>query len=571
MPIYDETSEGGAVGGGIASAKVVYTPNLISAGAVGGGDALSSLSSPVFSTSFSGGSVGGGSAIVTASYDTIASGGSIGGGEGVLTVDYYYFPDGGEVLTGGESLTSFSLQFDLELEWQTRASIEIDKEFSWNTGLLPLRWYRVQGCCVFPTAAGDGIGEGQRGGCDVTGIQNDDASCVGATGKQQFIQNLVGSSVSDICQQLTNSRLNWEICSIKQWSRPADGRLVEPDDQCNTLTEVPYCEIPECLNFCVQTNSITNIGVTTYAIESFDSYVASGGATTGGEAITSVDGGSGTGQSFFEYISDGGETLTGGEALTSSSWDNDLLTTIGVTTYIQNLEAVFGAGVEGPALELSTQLIGTSCGSCDSMPLVLYLFHNLENESVLLNYMQRNGLELPNPLPMHYSARLQSWVSNFHMTGTSDDNFGSQESWRFSFEWACISSFGGDELGSSSWKFSMLVVRKNEFSTIDFDTRALIIFPPEQICSKSQNLGFDFSFKFNTLTKYVSNDSDIVPNTTLLTDNIGLFKSKFWTKSPNFTIRLSKNNISTAVARQDIYPIFPQALSEGATSPFITR
>jgi len=527
MPIFDEIGSGGSIGGGDAGVLATYTPDAIVAGAVGAGSAA-------------------------------------------LTVAYFYFPDGGEVLTGGEALSDFSPQFDLVLEWQTRATIEIDKEFSWNTGLLPLRWYRVQGCCVFPTAAGDGIGR-QSGGCDVTGIQTDDIKCVGATGKQQFIQNLVGSSVSDICQQLSDSRLNWEICSIKQWSRPADGSLVPPDDQCNDLKEVPYCEIPECLNFCIHTNSITNIGVTTYVIEAFASYVGSGGALTGGEALTSIVGGGGTEQSFFEYISDGGEVLTGGEALTSSSWDNDLLTTIGVTTYVENLEAVFGAGTDGPELELQTQVIGTSCGSCNSMPLVLYFFHNLVNESVLLNYMQRNGLELPNPLPMHYSSRLQSWVANFHMTGTSDDNLGSRETWRFSFEWSCVSSFGGNELGSSSWKFSMLVVRKNEFTGTDFDTRALVIFSPEQICLTTQNLGFDFSFKFNTLTKFVSNDSDIVPNVTLLTDTIGLFKSKFWTRTPNFTVRLSKANISNAVQRQDIYPIFPQAVSEGATTSFITR
>jgi hypothetical protein len=106
----------------------------------------------------------------------------------------------------------------------------------------------------------------------------------------------------------------------------------------------------------------------------------------------------------------------------------------------------------------------------------------------------------------------------------------------------------------------MLVVRKNEFSGIDFDTRNVVIFPPEQICLTNQNLGFDFSFKFNTITKFVSSDSDIVPDTTLLTDNIGLFKSKFWAKTPNFTIRLSRGNTSTAVQRQDIYPIFPQVV-----------
>lgn len=495
MPTYDETSEGGSVGSGSAEVMVYYSPDLIAAGAIGGG-------------------------------------------------------------------TAFSYQFDLEIQWNTRATIEIDKEFSWNTGILPLKWYRVQGCCVYPTAAGDGITQdgdqdgntSQAGGCDVIGIQTDDVKCVGALGKQQFIQTLVGTSVSDICNQLTDSKLNWEICSIKQWSRPADNRLVSSDDDCNTLIDVPYSDIPECINFSVKTSSLTKIGVTTYVIEFLFFHTSSGGATTGGEALIVFVGESN--QSFFEYISEGGNTLTGGEALTYSSWDNDLLTLMGVSTSIENLEAVFGFG-ESPTLEKSNQLIGTSCGSCNAMPLIIQFFHNLSNESVLTNYMQRNGLELLNPLPMYYSSRSKSWLANFHMTGISDDSLRSLENWRFSFEWSCVGSFGGEEIGSSFWKFSMLVVRKNEFSGIDFDTRVLVVFPPEQICLNTR-LDFDFSFNINTLTKFVSNNSDVVPSVTLLKDDIGLFKSKFWAKFPNFSIRLSENNTSTIVQRQDISQIFPQ-------------
>ena len=565
--LYDESGDGGVVGGGSANVGGVFTPDIIYAGVVGSGTAEESLNDPV------GGAIGGGHSPFFTIFEDSPSGGASSGGSGHLTISYFYSSDGGEVLTGGVATTSFSIQFDLELQWQTRATIEIDKEFSWNTGLLPLRWYRVQGCCAFPTAAGDGIGEGQPGGCEVIGIQTDDEKCAGALGKQQFIQNLLGSSVADICRQLTESRLNWEICSIKQWSRLADGSLVEPDDQCNVLTEVPFCEIPECINFCLHTTGVTNIGATTYVIESsysLHSYVGSGVVATGGEALTSLIGGTPT-QSFFIYSSDGGEILTGGSSHTSSSWDSGLLTTIAGTTYLENVEAVFGTSLDVPNLQFSTQAIRTNCGSCNAMPSVLYMFHNLSNESVLLNYTKRNGLDLPNPLVMRYSSRLQSWVANFHMTGTSADNLGSIENWRFSFEWACINSFGGDDLGSSSWKFSMLAVRKNEFNGVDFDTRVLIVFPPDQICLTSQNLGFDFSFKLNTTTKFVSNDSDILPSVTLLTDSIGLFKSKFWSKTPNFTIRLSKSNISTAVQRQDIYPIFPQLVGEGATTPFISR
>lgn len=483
-------------------------------------------------------------------------------------IPLYYVPDGGNTLTGGEAATDYAIFFEQQIEWQTRAAIEINKEFQWNTGLLPLRWFRVQGCCQYPTPAGSGDpnilpslpNPPLPGGCPTIGIQTDDDKCVGATGRQQFIQNIFARSLSDLCNQLTESRLNWEICSIKQWSRPADSADVSPSDQCNTLTEVPFQDVVECLPFSIHTDGIVRMGITTYAIDAIFKYEGTGGALTGGEAETEIWGGSTPTQSFFEFISSGDICLTGGEAETDTSWQVDFLTTMGMSTVIERVEAVFSGSDTGPALDLPPDSTGTACGTCDSMPTLLYLHYNLApNDNILTNFMHRNGLELPNPLPMHYSSRLQSWVANHHMIGTGDTNMGTLESWRFTFEWACLNEIAGSEFGSPSWKFSMLVVRKNEATGLDYDTRSMTVFPPDQLCSGSQNLGFDFSFSINTATKFVGNDLEIVPSSVLLTDNIGLFKSKFWTKNPKFNIRLSKSDVATAVQRQDIYPIFPQA------------
>jgi hypothetical protein len=490
---------------------------------------------------------------------------------GKATSALVYDSDGGLVFTGGSAYTNYTLFFDLEIQWQTRAIVEINKDFQWNTGQQLLRWYRVQGCCEYPTPAGSGDpnvlpslpNPPLPGGCPIIGIQTDDSKCVGATGKQQYVQNIVARGLADVCQQLADSKMNWQICSIKEWSRPADPSLSPPSDQCNTLTEVPHCDIPKCLQFCVDTDAVVHMGMTTFAIDTIFNYTVSGGAYTGGDADTSILTGPQPTTSSFEYIPDGNIVLTGGDAVTSSSWDNDLLVTMGMYAVVERLEAVFSAGTDGPALELPNRTTGTNCGSCNSMPTVLYFHHNIAKDNILTSYMQRNGLELPNPLPMHYSSRLQSWVANFHMLGTGDDNRGSNESWRFTFEWACLGEIAGGESGSPSWKFSMLVVRKNEASGLDYDSRMMIVFPPDQVCSGIQNLGFDFSFSLNTVTEFVSNDMDIVPTLVLLTDNIGLFKSKFWTQNPKFNIRLSKSNVSTVVQRQDIYPIFPQAVVQG--------
>lgn len=509
------------------------------------------------------GAVGGGTALVKVG--STLSGGGVGGGTALTRQRLTYVADGGEVLTGGAALTDYAFYFNLELIWQTRAEVIIDKSFVWDTGQLPLRYYQVQGCCEFPTAAGSGDpgvleslpNPPLPGGCEVTGIQTDDSQCVGALGKQQFIQTIAATSVADVCRQLKNSKQRWQICSLKRWSRPADNSLVSEDDQCNVLSEVPLCDIPDCLDFCLESDNTIHMKITTSVIESLNVYIGSGGAITGGEAITSLSTGT-PDTGLFQYVGSGG-AITGGEALTSSSWESELLTTMEIAATVENIEAVFSAGAEAPAFELSAQTIGTACGTCDSMPLVLYMHHNIVNDSVFNNFLKRNGLEMTSPLAMHYSSRLQKWVANYHLVGVSDDNRGGNESWRFSFEWSCLSDIGGEDLGSASWKFSMLAVRKLEMSGFDLDTRVMIVFPPDQICAGIQNLGFDFSFNLNTVTNYVSNDLDIVASTVLLTDKIGLFKSKFWTQNPDYITRLSKSDVSNSVQRQDIRPIFPEA------------
>jgi hypothetical protein len=122
----------------------------------------------------------------------------------------------------------------------------------------------------------------------------------------------------------------------------------------------------------------------------------------------------------------------------------------------------------------------------------------------------------------------------------------------FSFEWSCSSVVAGDELGSSRWAFSMLVVRKNLSTGLMHNTRSYVVFPPDQICNSSQNLGFDFSFTVNTATLAITSDFNVGADVSLLVDKIGLFRSSYWTQNPNFSIRLSKNIANQVSQRQTI-------------------
>lgn len=504
--------------------------------------------------------IAGAEAFGSQSFESIIDLSGIAGAEGLgdLTnyITYSYEPDGGEVEISGAAETAVIYFYNLDIEWQVKTVLRIDKTFSWDVGIQEARWYRVQGCCKFPTAAGDGIGAGIPGGCDVIGLETDDTSCAGALGKQQFIQNIVANGLSDLCQKLQDSRLRWEICSIKRFSRPADGRFVEPDDDCNVLTEVPFCDIPACIEICLNTDAVIDMRMSVTA-QTIMIYQGSGTVETGGAAETSTDGTSGI--TNYLYTPDGGEVVISGSA------ETDLATytvSMEMAVTVEDEEAVFNIEPETPEIPDITDTVSTGCGVCDAMPLLLNFTHNLSKAGVLVEFLQRNGLTIPDTLVMHYSSKLRAWVANYHLSGIGDDNLNSQEQWRMSFDWSCVNEFAGISFGGSSyWKFSMLVRRYNTTVGTDFDTRMVVIFPPGDFCTGNQSFAFNFSFIVNTLTHYVDNDL-VSLNEIVLADNIGLFKSRSWVKNPLLRLRITKGQAAAPTQYQNIYPIFPQPVPQ---------
>ena len=441
-----------------------------------------------------------------------------------------FSPDGGNTTTSGSANSSYVLFFDTDIIWQTQQDITITRQFTWNTGTIVQQWYQVQGACR------------QINNCD-TLVNIVDNSC-----NNQFVQTFLARGLNDLCNQLSNSNFNWQIASVKVWSLPASEiSNGNNNGACNILSDVPICQIPECLNFCVQTDALISMKMTASVVETFFTYTGSGGAITGGTGSPSLVGGTTSGVSF-AFSSDGGTTTTGGTAVTSSSWKNDLSVSMKMSVSVADLQVVFGDGGNVPALTLPPQTIPTSCGICDNMPVIIFMQQNLVQDGVLFNFLQRNGLTLPSTITMYYNVLRSSWVSNFHLNGLSVDNLGS-ESWRFTYEWGCVS-------GQDTWKFSMLCVRKN--SELTLDTRFSTTFPADQICLDIQNLEFNFSFVLNTLTESVITGDNIGANTILMTDNIGLFKSKFWANNPEFNVILSKSGTVVTESLQDISPIFPK-------------
>lgn len=592
MPEYNESMTGGVEGSGLTTVHRDVTltsqANVQLAG--------SAIISARYRNSGIGNLQAGGSAGISARFTRIMTGGVELDGitEGTKTFDFTgsggvelagttvtqqrsrYFPSGGEIETSGSAICRIFVFFEHSFYWNINQELVIEKDFYWSNGEQPLRWYRVQGCCAFPTAAGSGLPgpDARPGGCDVIGIQTDDTKCLGATGQQQFVQNILARTVADVCIELTRLKTKWQICSIKRWSRPADPTIFDPaSDECNVLEEIPYQELPECLPFALQTDAITFVAATTTVYETYLSYDCAcpdtnctskipstcGLMTLGGDGGYRIkSGGTTPTVVVFDYFPDGTTVVTGGTAEANSTWDGNLVTYIQYTGSLDAQEWVFTVTDVSNPIVTPTGTIATACGTCSAMPNQFYLQHNIENPSIFYNFLIRNKLSMPKLLPMLFNERLGAWVSHLHFVGISDDN-ANDESWRFSFEFGCPDEVGGESLGRGGIKFSLTVVRKNLVTGIDFDTRILILFPADDFCASIRNFADDFVFQLDTKTTYVSTDRLVVPQSVLLYDKIGLFKSTYWTANPSLRIRMSSSSTLVTTDRKDISGIFPSS------------
>jgi hypothetical protein len=194
--------------------------------------------------------------------------------------------------------------------------------------------------------------------------------------------------------------------------------------------------------------------------------------------------------------------------------------------------------------------VNTNCG-CNPVSLSLSMSHNFNNANILGDFVRRNNLTFGTSMQLRYRKLDQTWQQNFHFSGISQRN--TLERWTMVFEWGCTSNLAGSPLDQPAWKFSASIVRKDAATGEDSDTRILYVFPKEIVCQR--NL-VEFAFTVNTRTGVAAakGATEILGN--ILYDNIGLFKSKFWTTNP-----LKINIASVAEIENtdtfDIFPIFP--------------
>jgi len=301
MADYNYVAEGGITTGGEAELTSNYWTALIESGLIlMGGEA--NIVSSIWHYESSGGITMGGSADSSITrYDYLALPSStspkLGGsalalyginlsttGSGTITmggsapVVFALRVDGdGGIIIDGESPTILNADYVLDVEWDVRTYFDLAHNFTWDVGELPFKVYQVEGCCK--------PNDGTFGGCEVLPIDtNDPLNC-----DQRFLQTIFARNLQEVCEFLTNTNWKWPICSIKKFSTEAADLIydgINKPPECNTLDEVEYCQIPECFEFCLQSDTSSHMGMFASVIENVFQVIGSGGITMGGVVDT---------------------------------------------------------------------------------------------------------------------------------------------------------------------------------------------------------------------------------------------------------------------------------------------
>ena len=333
--VFEPAVSGGIKGGGTASVWKTYS-NVASGGATLGSTA------PVQTTILMvGGATLGGTAVL--STEIVASGGVLGAGlvvpNGITNEPPFgqairgvkcagtvqpqqrrninYTASGevvmGGVAKGGEKNTRYNAtggvsvgndqnpvglnyKFNkiIEFLWNINYLIEKDITFLWSTGQLQIFWYRI-------------IGKGIPGNvCDPLEA---DPCC------QKFIMNVHARTLAELCEKLSKRRYKFPIESVQKFSRPAENSQVAADEEsginhdCNKLTPVEICGIPQCADFCVEYDVKVYGGFEmSVQVDSFLFFTSTGNTIfIGGAAETRFT----KNLPNFPYVASGGLTLTG--------------------------------------------------------------------------------------------------------------------------------------------------------------------------------------------------------------------------------------------------------------------
>lgn len=183
------------------------------------------------------------------------------------TPDYQY-SGAGSVTISGESEVSIEVSKGLRSEWSVQGVFSSGFRSEWESGEGEYYWYRVQGSC----------GEVR---CDTNGILYPD--CENMT----FMTVVAARNIPELCQTLSNPTLNprvdFRLESIKKYARPV---ARSGSDECNELEEQEFCQVAECLDFCLDQDVRQGMSFSMRPIESIFNFEMSGLVRLSGQVQT---------------------------------------------------------------------------------------------------------------------------------------------------------------------------------------------------------------------------------------------------------------------------------------------
>jgi hypothetical protein len=187
---------------------------------------------------------------------------------------------------------------------------------------------------------------------------------------------------------------------------------------------------------------------------------------------------------------------------------------------------------------------------CDNMPLSLPLTHNMSSGNKLQQFAERNGITVPRTLSLDYNAVNEVWQANLHYQGLSAFG-GTIEQWTVVIEFQCTDVLGGVVIGRKVWRFALRAVQRNLTLGQVLDTRLVVAFLPDPICSRGKE--FKFTLYFNTHTGVATIDPPSTIYDVVFYDALGLFKSTQWAASPTFFVDMTQAGAPLPVPRQPLF------------------
>jgi hypothetical protein len=166
-----------------------------------------------------------------------------------------------------------------ESSWRIKGLFEKEFISEWNTGEGDYYWYRIEGTC----------GEMK---CDTHGIEYPDCKNL------KFFTVVAARNIGEVCDLLKSptytAPVNLKLSKVEKYSRPvAKSNIIE--GECNILEQQEFCQIAECLDYCVDEDIVVFFNIKTRPIEFIFEYQMQGSFSISGNVTIG---------NYYEYSSD---------------------------------------------------------------------------------------------------------------------------------------------------------------------------------------------------------------------------------------------------------------------------